>query len=318
MSWSIAYTAPGMAPDSLPEPIAVAALVAGSLTRLGVLYVIGDSFASSVHGEPRSTNDIDMVADLHQGDIDGFIATIGDECYISRDAVVEAVNSGGAFNVIHVPTAVKVDIFVAGSDAFDRERLTRRIPVTFSEDEDSISLFIDNAEDTILPKLEWYRRGERRPSVSGVTWRPSSTLRRRDSISRIYTVGHRASASKICWRVRWESRTDDSAAAVSRWPLAGFCCTFVAVTAPPPSLATALADRYRLERELGAGGMATVYLAEDIRHQRKVAVKVLHPELSAVLGPERFLKEITLTASFSTRTSCRCSTAAARRHSSTT
>jgi serine/threonine-protein kinase len=59
----------------------------------------------------------------------------------------------------------------------------------------------------------------------------------------------------------------------------------------------ALADRYRVERELGQGGMATVYLAEDVRHRRKVALKVLHPELSAVLGPERFLKEIELTAS---------------------
>src|SRR4030095_15498012 len=59
----------------------------------------------------------------------------------------------------------------------------------------------------------------------------------------------------------------------------------------------ALADRYRVDRELGQGGMATVYLAEDVRHRRKVALKVLHPELSAVLGPERFLKEIELTAS---------------------
>ena len=59
----------------------------------------------------------------------------------------------------------------------------------------------------------------------------------------------------------------------------------------------ALADRYRIDRELGQGGMATVYLAEDVRHRRKVALKVLHPELSAVLGPERFLKEIELTAS---------------------
>ncbi len=58
-----------------------------------------------------------------------------------------------------------------------------------------------------------------------------------------------------------------------------------------------LAGRYSVERELGAGGMATVYLAIDVRHQRKVALKVLHPELSAVLGPERFLKEIELTAS---------------------
>jgi eukaryotic-like serine/threonine-protein kinase len=62
-------------------------------------------------------------------------------------------------------------------------------------------------------------------------------------------------------------------------------------------LSSALASSYRIERELGAGGMATVYLAEDVRHRRKVALKLLHPELSAVLGVERFLKEIELTAS---------------------
>jgi len=61
-------------------------------------------------------------------------------------------------------------------------------------------------------------------------------------------------------------------------------------------LADALADRYRIERELGQGGMATVYLAEDLRHHRKVAVKVVHPELAAVLGAERFLSEIHVTA----------------------
>ena len=61
-------------------------------------------------------------------------------------------------------------------------------------------------------------------------------------------------------------------------------------------LTTALADRYRLERELGAGGMATVYLAEDLRHDRKVAIKVLKPELAAVLGAERFVVEIKTTA----------------------
>ncbi len=65
----------------------------------------------------------------------------------------------------------------------------------------------------------------------------------------------------------------------------------------PTGLAGALAGRYRIERELGAGGMATVWLAEDVRHHRRVAIKALHPELSAMLGPERFLKEIELTAS---------------------
>jgi eukaryotic-like serine/threonine-protein kinase len=64
----------------------------------------------------------------------------------------------------------------------------------------------------------------------------------------------------------------------------------------PDGLVIALTDRYRIERELGHGGMATVYLARDLKHDREVALKVLRPELAAVLGRERFLAEIRLTA----------------------
>src|SRR5215813_14600095 len=63
------------------------------------------------------------------------------------------------------------------------------------------------------------------------------------------------------------------------------------------ALSAALADRYRIERELGAGGMATVYLAEDLKHHRQVAIKVLRPELAQALGADRFLREIATTAS---------------------
>jgi serine/threonine-protein kinase len=68
------------------------------------------------------------------------------------------------------------------------------------------------------------------------------------------------------------------------------------MTDPQARLSASLADRYVIERELGAGGMATVYLAHDVRHDRKVALKVLRPELSAILGAERFLHEIKTTA----------------------
>jgi serine/threonine-protein kinase len=64
----------------------------------------------------------------------------------------------------------------------------------------------------------------------------------------------------------------------------------------PPALAEALQGRYILERELGRGGMATVYLAQDVRHERRIALKLLHPELAATLGPERFQREIRLCA----------------------
>jgi eukaryotic-like serine/threonine-protein kinase len=64
-------------------------------------------------------------------------------------------------------------------------------------------------------------------------------------------------------------------------------------------LNSALSDRYRIERQLGQGGMATVYLAADLKHDRKVAIKVLRPELAAVLGAERFVQEIKTTAALS-------------------
>ena len=68
------------------------------------------------------------------------------------------------------------------------------------------------------------------------------------------------------------------------------------MTALPDRLTSALADRYRIERELGQGGMATVYLAEDLKHRRRVAVKVLRPDLAATLGSDRFLREIEVAA----------------------
>jgi serine/threonine protein kinase len=68
------------------------------------------------------------------------------------------------------------------------------------------------------------------------------------------------------------------------------------MTDPLDHLKTVLADRYTLDHEIGRGGMATVYLAEDLKHHRKVAIKVLRPELAAILGGDRFLREVSIAA----------------------
>jgi hypothetical protein len=157
-----------MTPGALPDPTAVAATVTRQLERLGIRYVIGGSFASSLHGEPRSTNDVDIVADLDQRSAVDLVQSLGPEFHADRDAAIEAVRSNASFNVVHVATAVKIDIFVAGTDALDQERLQRRQRVTVAAEDASESFFVDTAEDVVLRKLEWFRRGG---EVSERQWR---------------------------------------------------------------------------------------------------------------------------------------------------
>ena len=156
-----------MAPESTPDPVCVALEFAGVLERLGVAYVAAGSLASSVHGEPRSTDDIDLVADLRSPHVGGLVAALADAYYTSADAVRDAVARGGSFNAIHLATAVKVDVFVVGDDAFDAERVARGRRTRIVQDPPH-DLSVDTAEYTVLRKLEWFQRGG---EVSDRQWR---------------------------------------------------------------------------------------------------------------------------------------------------
>jgi hypothetical protein len=149
-----------MAPDSFPEPIRVAIDIAAKFERLDIPYLAVGSLASSLHGAPRSTDDIDFVVSLDPARAQRLVAALSPEYYVSEAAAREAAAAprGGSFNTIHLPTAVKVDLFVAGDDPFDAERLRRRGRVRLSADH-AAELFVDTAEYTVLRKLEWYRRG---------------------------------------------------------------------------------------------------------------------------------------------------------------
>ena len=142
----------------LPEQIAVTMLVADALEALGVLYVIGGSFASALHGVMRATMDADLVANLHEENIAPLVQTLGEGFYADAEMMREAIAQHRSFNLIHLDTMFKVDVFVARPRDFDRAQLARRQLHLLGEEPDRWA-YVASAEDTILAKLEWYRLG---------------------------------------------------------------------------------------------------------------------------------------------------------------
>jgi hypothetical protein len=112
-------------PDDLLDPVAVALHVSARLDTIGVAWVIGGSIASSVHGEPRSTLDVDMVVSLLTRHLKPLADALGRDYYVDVDAMRAAVEAATAFNAIHYASAIKVDFFVAGDDPCCRRRSVR-------------------------------------------------------------------------------------------------------------------------------------------------------------------------------------------------
>lgn len=143
---------------SQPDLFAALTPVVEALDRLGVAYSVVGSVASSAHGVARASIDADLVADLRAEHVAPLVAGLQDEYYVDRDAVEDAVARRSMFNVVHLATMLKVDVYLLTTRAFDREsfdrRRTERLGVSAARD-----LVIASPEDTVLHKLEWYRLG---------------------------------------------------------------------------------------------------------------------------------------------------------------
>ncbi len=150
-----------------PESVAVTLVVADALERLGVPYLIGGSVASTVHGVLRSTLDADLVADLHAAQAAPLAEALAGAFYVDAQSIQDAIARRGSFNVIHLETMFKVDIFVTRGRPFDQSQFERRAAVTLAAESDRTA-FVASPEDVILAKLEWYRDGG---SVSDRQWR---------------------------------------------------------------------------------------------------------------------------------------------------
>jgi hypothetical protein len=152
---------------TLPEPLAVTFAVIEVLDALRVPYFLGGSFASSAQGAARATLDADLVADLRPEHVQPLVAALRDAFYLDPDTVQHAVLRRSSFNLIHLTTMFKVDVFVNKGRPFERSQFERRQVTRLAVDPDRTA-YLSSPEDTILAKLEWYRLGG---GVSDRQWR---------------------------------------------------------------------------------------------------------------------------------------------------
>jgi hypothetical protein len=127
------------------------------MERAHVPYFLGGSLASSLQGEPRSTNDIDFVVDLRATQIQPLIDALGADFDVDEEALREAVARRGSWNIFHLPSLTKVDLFMLRSGPFDASEFARRTRTTLPPE--GRGLYIKSPEDTVLRKLMWFRDG---------------------------------------------------------------------------------------------------------------------------------------------------------------
>jgi hypothetical protein len=140
------------------EATEITLLVIEALDKMGIPYLIAGSLASSLHGLARSTVDTDLLADIHTEHVAGLQQELQEQFYITSEEMQEAIRHRSSFNVIHLSTSFKVDLFLPKLRPFDQRQFQNRQMIIVATDPDR-SAYVASAEDTILAKLEWYRSG---------------------------------------------------------------------------------------------------------------------------------------------------------------
>lgn len=136
--------------------------------KLGVDHYIGGSIASGAFGEFRATNDVDIVADLREEHAAPIAAALGTAYYVDVESIRNAIHRRSSFNVIHLGTMLKVDVFLRKDRDYDLGALQRRVAHPASLLPGAPSLELSSPEDVVLAKLDWYRQGG---EVSEQQWR---------------------------------------------------------------------------------------------------------------------------------------------------
>jgi hypothetical protein len=149
------------------DQVEVLLKVVAVLERLNIPYLVGGSYASSVHGVVRATNDIDLLAAIKPEQAKEFADSLQDEFYADEQAIMRAVRARQHFNIIHLDSMFKIDFFIAKPIAFHEKQMERRRLEPVGRDARQ-SVYVTTPEDTILAKLVWYRKGN---EISDQQWR---------------------------------------------------------------------------------------------------------------------------------------------------
>lgn len=149
------------------ELLAAVARVITAFDALGVDYLVGGSLASSVFGEPRQTLDADLIARLLARHAEPLGTHLAGEFYADQASILAAIQNQGCFNLIHLETMTRVDVFVRWRSAFSQSQFARRQRKPVGQTA-PLELYFASPEDTVLAKLEWYRDGG---GVSDRQWR---------------------------------------------------------------------------------------------------------------------------------------------------
>jgi hypothetical protein len=163
-----------------------------ALEDAGVRYAIGGSWASTAFGEPRFTNDVDILADLTAHNLTRFLEDLPQTYYVDPEEAHKALRLGRSFNIIHTSSALKFDFFPASGFAIGAQELDRAVFLSVSGISDAPAPFV-TPEDILLAKLHWFRNGG---EVSDVQWRDIQGIvrGRKDTLDRSYL---QTSASKL-------------------------------------------------------------------------------------------------------------------------
>ena len=129
------------------------------LDRLGVVWYVGGSIASTVHGRFRATNDVDVIAHLRDEHAGAIRNSLEADHFVDEGSILDAVQRRSSFNLVHYGTGLKIDVFVPPDSEYEAGVRARRVPESFGGGRDSRRLWIASAEDTVLAKLVWYHRG---------------------------------------------------------------------------------------------------------------------------------------------------------------